>query len=320
MADGEVQVVLSDDFESGALTDTDRWTVVTGSAGTITNGIATIASAQTEAIAWHSDKVPQTPNQHLQASVVCHEDGTNIDVSLMARLDSSVTAASFQPTLGYLMRLSYEPAGVRNLEFIRYARAAGGPTEISLTSVAVTNNMTQVSSTDEGVLQDIRFTVTNEDAGVRLRGFVNNDDDLNPTLSYLDLGTDTGTALDSVTTKAAGVWGFYLRGNAGEIGVDLFEAYDKYAVPVTDPNRGRTLEELRDRLKNRVARGGNTTLANDVLDEWINDAQYEVMNELGHLALFTEREGTMTFDSIEDRKSTRLNSSHSQQSRMPSSA
>ena len=170
-----------------------------------------------------------------------------------------------------------------------------------MATVDVSTSMLKVSSTELGVLQEIRFTVTNEENGVRLRGFVNNDDDENPTLSYLDRGVNVSR---SFTTKAAGYWGMMISATAA--GVDSWDAQDKYVVPQEGKHVGRTLAQLRTLLSDRISRGGNRNLTDAYLDTQLNLAQNEVMTSLGDLALFNKREETMTLTSTDSGKTFEL--------------
>jgi hypothetical protein len=147
-----------------------------------------------------------------------------------------------------------------------------------------------------GALQDLRFTVTTEDIGVRLRVFLNDDDDASPLLSVLDI---SGLTPNSDFPKAAGTWGFGIGG--GAMGIDTWEATDKFVIPAESTYQGRTLEQLRNATKDEISRGGNTNLTDAYLNAQINSAQQEVMVSIGQLALFTRREEVMTFSSTDEK-------------------
>tara|TARA_R100000808_G_scaffold21160_1_gene45760 strand:+ start:8208 stop:9527 length:1320 start_codon:yes stop_codon:yes gene_type:complete len=290
------QVRVSEDFEDDLMTN---WTSVASKVIAVSNGVAERSSGS-PAIAWQSENPPQSSEQHIQANVVVTSFGAGQYISLLARLDSDVTSASYSPKDGYQMRLVFTATGNCDLFFYRYNKQTGGQ-EDALTNVDVSSSMLKVSSTELGVLQEIRFTVTNEENGVRLRGFVNNDDDENPTLTYLDRGVNVSR---SFTTKDAGYWGMMI--SAAGLGVDSWDAQDKYVVPQEGKHVGRTLAQLRTLLSDRISRGGNRNLTDAYLDTQLNLAQNEVMTDLGDLALFTKREETMTLTSTDSGKTFEL--------------
>ena len=290
------QVRIAEDFEDNLLTN---WTNVTGKLIAVTDGVAQRSSG-TPATAWQSGNLPQSTEQHIQANVVVTTFGAGQYISLLARVDSDVTAASYSPKDGYQMRLVFTASDNCDLVFHRYNKNTGGQ-EDALTNVDVSTSMLKVSSTELGVLQEIRFTVTNEENGVRLRGFVNNDDDENPTLSYLDRGVNVSR---SFTTKDAGYWGMMI--SAAGLGVDSWDAQDKYVVPQEGKHVGRTLAQLRTLLSDRISRGGNRNLTDSYLDTQLNLAQNEVMTNLGDLALFNKREETITLTSTDSGKTFEL--------------
>ena len=100
------QVRIAEDFEDNLLTN---WTNVTGKLIAVVDGVAQ-RSAGTPAIAWQSENPPQSTEQHIQANVVVTTFGAGQYISLLARLDSDVTAASYSPKDGYQMRLIFTTA------------------------------------------------------------------------------------------------------------------------------------------------------------------------------------------------------------------
>jgi len=233
--------------------------------------------------------LPLSAEQELRCSCVSYTDGADAWVALYARLDDTISVTSFDANGGYECQLNWDTATTADILLYRYERSAATRTLLSTTSVTANMN-----SPVQGGLQNLRFTVTSEDVGVRLQAFVN--DDQTPIVNSLDLGPSSGI---DATTKAAGTWGFGV-GEPG-VGVDTWEATDKYVIPSLSVHQGRTLEQLRNATKDEISRGGNTNLTDAYLNAQVNSAQQEVMVSIGQLALFTRREETMTFTS-EDSK------------------
>ena len=118
---GSAQVVLEDTFESGAIDDADRWLFKTAAPvqeADIANGLAIVKVGSTETNCWHSDKIPQSTEQEIEAGVISYAEGTDKHVGLYLRLDDTLVVAAFAPAGGYVCRLSYDAAGARKLEII----------------------------------------------------------------------------------------------------------------------------------------------------------------------------------------------------------
>jgi len=298
----ELQVVLEDTFESGLIDATGNWLFEPTAEAIIADGIAIVKAGSTEAQCWHSTKIPDSTEQMIEAAVVAYVEGADKHVGLWLRLDDAVTISAFAPDRGYLCRLSYEASEVRKLEIIRIN---SGYVEVVLGTTADVGRQGSArtilsGASDLGVLQDLRFTVTDEDKGVRLRAFVNNDDDQSPDLSVLDLGT---AATGSVPIRDAGFWGFEMKSATTEVGIDYIRAVDRFIVPLEDIHSARTLSQLRTDLNDEVTRGGNRSLSDAYLNRQLNLSVEEVMRTVRRASMFTLREAemTLTTDDTDDR-------------------
>lgn len=297
--EGNPQVVLEDTFESGTLTDTDRW-IVDSAGGTdlqITNGFVQTDGAGSSQ-AWHSNKIPKSTEQEIRA-FVAGIAGDASYVMILGRLDSTLDAAGFTPIGGYGLKYEWSSSAVRTIRLIRFPRNGSATGDI-LKSVNVTPLLDETSGTDDAVRQEIRLTITEEANGVRLRAFVNEEDDENPTLTYLDQGGGNAD-LNELTIKEPGLWGFEINDVAGGTTfLESISAIDKYIVPVKDSNIGRTLAQLRADLKVEVSRGGQTSLDDTFYDRALTYAQQEVMRRLGRLAIFNFRREKITMTASAD--------------------
>lgn len=260
----------------------------------ITNGVALAKSSAAWAFNNGAANKPVVADQEIRASVASSvEHATTSHIDLHGRLDDSVTEAAFSPAKGYVCRLAYLASGVRNLVFLKYDRDNAGTLK-TLKTVAITT-LTQsggAAPTDLAVSQDLRFTITNTDIGVRLRAFINNDNDLSPDLDFIDLGADSSDTGPYTTHKDPGFWAFGLGmvGNA----VEFFEAKDYSDIEEETVQTGRTLKQLRDAMDIEMSRGSINTLPEATKNLWLNKSQEDVRSEIGDLAIFNRREEEFT--------------------------
>lgn len=220
-------------------------------------------------------------------------------VDVFARIATATTSVSFSPASGYIMRLSYENNKVRKLRFIRYDMGAAG-TELSLKvsadiGSAAATQLTRNNSdatTDLGIGQDLRLYVEDlRGGGVRLRGYINNLDDQNPDFEFTDHGDDTGSGAVSqlgVSRDDAGLVGFRFWNE--HQAARYFEGSD-YATEELEGlvKHGIDLATLRARLKLRLERSTTGVLTNTFYDQIINEAQHELIERLGGLAMFMRK-------------------------------
>ena len=137
--------------------------------------------------------------------------------------------------------------------------------------------------------------------GVRLRGFINNLDDENPTFEFTDHGDDTLSAAVSqlgVSRDDAGKPGFRFWNE--HQASRYFETSD-YASEELEglEKHGVDLDTMRTRLKLRLERSTTGVLSNTFYDQIINEAQHELIERLGNMAMFMRRTETVDLVSEE---------------------
>lgn len=280
-------IVFLDSFER-----TDESPLATGgwtsSNVQITNGSCT-AVAASAAYAIQATTVPSTANQVVRALVASNAEGASQIVAIAGRCAG--TAAS--PSSGYRLSLTWGAAGARTAKLQKYNRASPGSV-LDLTSATVT--LVTSNTSDLRVMQELRLTITDTPRGVLLNGYVNQDNDETPTITFTDLGRDSGGAGYTPTHKTAGSWMFFFTTTG--VSLELFEGKDYFTLEKYNPYAGRTLKQLRDSVLVLVDRTSSSNFQAASLNQFINDAQEEVLIELGDLALFARTEETMTLSSV----------------------
>lgn len=230
--------------------------------------------------------------------------------SLACRLNTDVVASTFLPTQGYLAQLSWEVSGVRKITILRYdmgaqlgITAAGSATILGSYTLLTEEVNRDSSSADFKISQDFRMIVDddNRKAGrVRVRAYLNNLDDESPQLELFDTGAETASppvATSPLSIAREGAFGFQFFSQ--EMGMNLFQVADYYAqtsnaTPAKDNTR--TLGTLRDNVKTRVERSTGSTFPDSLYEDWLREAQDEIVNELGMMAMFLRNRKVYTLD------------------------
>lgn len=227
-------------------------------------------------------------------------------VAIAARVTGTADASGYpvQYRTGYVAWLNYEPANVRRLVLFRYVNDGATVDQLIWLTTTTSFTMNQVDSSDRAVGQEIRLTVTTTpDDVVRCRIYLNNDDDDNPTIDYVDRGRDFYTQNGFAFLPpilVAGYWSILLgwdsTGVSGHTGVALstVSATDNFAVEEENPYAGRTLAQLREAVERTVNRSTATNFSGTTVNAFLNDAQEQLLAELGDLAIFARRTEQMT--------------------------
>jgi hypothetical protein len=214
-----------------------------------------------------------------------------------------VTGAASPPTTfraGYEALLSWDPSNVRRIYILRYLNdGATADQRVLLAQGSVT--LDALNGSDLGYTQAIKLTITDTPEGVRLRAYVNSDDDDSPVLDVTDRGRDFYLANSTPflpPCRAAGYFGVMLGADATVLGqhngplLDSFEGKDQTKIEQDNPYAGRTLAQLRDAV--RLVIGPSTNIQNPLLNQLIQDAHEDFLRELGDMALFARRRELMT--------------------------
>lgn len=273
--------VWTTDTPQGSSLNGTQWVDYDAAADSVTVAVDTTGET-------YVDAGTGTPND-------CHID-------LLARIDSTATASGYDPNQGYICRLSYLNGSVRKLSFLRHdfdssTTDPGGIYQLAITAdlgiagTGATNLSNSSPQTDLGVGQVIRFYCEETDAGhVRLRGYLNSYDDSVPTLEFVDRGDDTSSSSAAPLSfaKSIGQVGFRFW---SEVGIAAyFEAAD-YAVERLEGLQPHdiTLSDVRTKVKRRLERSTSGVLPDALYNEFINEAQYEIIEQLGQMAFFVSR-------------------------------
>ncbi len=243
---------------------------------------------------------------------VVQELGMSFD--LIARLNDDVDVTTFLPTQGYIAQLVWEAAGSRRLQILRYDMGAqlgltGPGSAYTVAEMVLPAGVVNVDSSgnDLKISQDLRMIVDDDDrkfGEVRVRVYVNNLDDDRPTLDVVDQGGELispPSATSNISIPRTGLFGFQFFSQ--EIGMNLFEATDYYAqssnaTQVRDVTL--TLGALRDRVKTRVERSTASSFPDVLYEDWIREAQDEIVNELGMMAMFMRNRKVFTLDPVDE--------------------
>lgn len=229
-------------------------------------------------------------------------------IDLFSRVPSTSVVASastdFTPDRGYVFRLSYENGGVRKLRFLRYDFGSAGTLRELAVSADIASSLVTSNGSPEtniGIGQDLRFIVQEVRGGrVKLRGYINNLDNESPDLEFTDKGDDTGSASSAPISMArtAGVPGFHFW---SEKTVAAYFAASDYAEEELEGLQffTPTLATVRARVKTRAEGSTTSNFPDSLYNQWIEEAQDEIIEDLGNMAFFMRRTEQLTLASEE---------------------
>lgn len=253
---------------------------------------ATNRRADLQVVAFQETSVPTTGYQRAAATVLgltgCESASSSVRVG--------VGGADATPTYGYGIELLYGASGARTLRLYRSNAGGFGGTQVSyLASASVATSTLKavippaVSESDLGVIQEIRVVVRKVDAGVLLRGYLNEQDDNKPTLEFLD-------RRDWPTTF--GNWYFYLGSSpvARTLCVTYFEAEDiDTSTEVTLRKDRLTWPQVLAKVRLRYdGTATSTSLDENLVKEFANATQKEIVQQLGDPWFMTPTEALST--------------------------
>lgn len=218
---------------------------------------------------------------------------------LQARMNTDVNTTLYAPTRGYFAQLVWDLAGARKLNIRKYDQgsevlltAQGVSVEVASVDVTSLSNKDS-SGSDFKITQDLRLIVSDDDrrfGSVRIKAYLNELDDEKPTIDIVDLGQETTSppvSTSSSSIPGAGPFGWQLLSQ--EIGLNLFEVSD-FAVESSRAMQATgvtmTLEEIADKVKLRLERSTSSSFPDTLYQEWVKEAQWEIVNELGMMCMF----------------------------------
>jgi hypothetical protein len=214
-----------------------------------------------------------------------------------------VTGAASPPTTfraGYEAMLSWDPTNVRRLYILRYLNdGATADQRVLLAQSTVT--LEAMNGSDLGYTQAVKLSITDTRDGVRLRAYINSDDDDSPTLEITDRGRDFYLANNTPflpICRAAGYFAVMLGPDATSVGLhngpilDSFEGRDQAKVEQENAYAGRTRAQLREAATVEI--GPSTNIQAAILNQFIQEEVDEFLSQIGSMALFARRHETMT--------------------------
>lgn len=268
------------------------------------NTFATNAVASAAVQAQQATTLPTTDEQRVRA-LVAFDTETPASGSDNHRIIVGLFSTADGAGWGYGVRLTYANADVRTLEIVRdngTAITAGGSPASVATVTLTTSQILSQSSSDLNVLQEIRLIATPVEGGTRVRAYVNQDDDDEPNLEYVDHRDPF-----DLTGSTLGQWYFHFDEapirtlKVAEIHGDDIVEREPDDVQIKDRH---TLEEIRNNVLTRMDgsstgtdRAGDTAFMNEI----INSTVEEIISEVGDMAWFMQVVEEITLSPDSDR-------------------
>jgi len=273
------------------------------------NTFATPSVNDEVVVATQTTTVPTTHNQEISvlfASSTEEEGGRNYSITCGTFTDG--TGASW----GVGARFTYGASGLRTLDIIADSGGGvvfgGSPASFltkDVTSLTETADVAGSGVTDLLVLQEMRFIVTTIEGGMRLRAYINEDDDDQPTLEYRDYRDP-----HEYTGSTFGSW-YFAFGDSFARALKLSEVhardYEEKIPEAIQLGDRHSLSEIRANVLTRVDGSSvGTDRASDTafMNELINSTVEEIIDEVGDVALFMQPVEEMTLTVDADRVAT----------------
>jgi hypothetical protein len=236
------------------------------------------------------------------ASSIVKLGGASVSYGILWGRMSPNVAPLTSLTAGYGCQLEWtETDGTRTLRLLKLVAPGVFIVLASTDDAHLVRMLLQPDGTDFEIAQFVRFTITDEPLvggqprGVRLRAWVNSDDDAGPAIEWVDRGGGAAPLHDD-----GGTWAITLGDPSCKM--DAFEATDSYQVP--DHGTGvklyRTKAETRALVKAEVSRGTPTNLDDARVDQAVEEGIAEFLNDLGDSATFRRRLDNFTLGVSDD--------------------
>lgn len=260
--------------------------------------------------------VPTTDAQEVRGSVTSTAQGTNqrIDLGLGMNGDPKTDAwATLE--FGIAVRLEYLASGERKLSILEQMGTATSATTLASLTMVASGGVEQTGYLGHlldrgalGVPQEIRLVVNPRPEGLRVRAYVNSEDDDAPTLqavarsnwtapaNALAFGYQYARFMGAQGAKTLALLEFVGRDWSHDSRADLGERSNDDARFSDWP----TLGEVRRRVAIKLERSLNTSIAADILNLEIGYAYDEILNTVGDQAWFRRRIETVTLTTDND--------------------
>lgn len=273
----------------------------------IVNTFASPAIDDAEVIATQTTNIPETHDQEIRVLFT-----SQMENPASGSRDNHITIGTYVPDgtgliWGVGVRFTFDNNDVRTLELILSSTAGiGAAPDILLTKDVSTETLKAdlqgLGDTDLLVLQEMRLIVTVVEGGLRMRGYINEDDDDQPDLEYIDFRDPF-----HFTGSTFGNWFFaFGESQAGDLKVAEIHArdYEERLPEVVQLQDRHTLGEIRANVLTRMDgsstgtdRAGDTTFMNEI----INSTVEEIISEVGDVAWFMQVVEELTFTPNVDR-------------------
>jgi len=242
-------------------------------------------------------KYPTKPSQMIRGNLAITAEGADSRVTIgtfsTGTIGSSSDAAFYW---GFGATILFGVGGVRTLGIYKHTYGVlfglAQQTIVATKDVATKTLKNDAGTTDLSVIQELRVIINEEVYGLRIRAYLNNDDDFAPDLEWKE---QRDYAIISANNYYSWVFGF---GSAALRTLYLlsFEAQDLDFKKIDTLRRDRlTLAQIVERARLRYEGSSRETDFDLALSkQFANDAQDDIINRLGDLAEFIRTRETIS--------------------------
>lgn len=275
----------------GSLANYSAWDVLVpvggGGTGPVAQDSVLFSRAAVTVLKVATANEPIGANQEFEAVVAGLSNLDGNSVSLWCRFDETVDYNPDIATTGYGLSLLWNTDGTRKMGLLKINKATKAIEDMGTVTVVLKDG---TGDADLGANQIIRLVVvTLPDDRVLLRGYLNEDDDGEPTIEAVDVGRSV-TGASSTVHRGAGTYAITLGGTT-TVMIDSVTMRDDYVLSAFgDFQVGyRTLSALRTELIRSTERGATSSLDSEYLNILINQTVKAVMNEIEDIAQFSRK-------------------------------
>ena len=257
------------------------WNVLSPSPGFVElfDTYATNGLAARECFVYQDTTLPSGFEQEIRAKIACTTEHAGSFIGIGCEGDELLT----NPLWGYGAYIHWNTSGVRSAGL--YTNKLGGywasGTNVNLRKTMVPVLEENGTGSDLNVIQQLRVRIKAVEGGTRIRVYINNEDNGAPDMEHIEPRDSYGTGY--------GKWYFWfgIADPARVLLVGEVAAFDTQPDSTPRSREGAlTLTQITSGARSRYAGSSRDDFDGDLANDFANDAQLEVLHNLGDMAYF----------------------------------